>query len=128
MVVLVKIYCTVFFLSISFLFLITKFKLNESRFSLIFEFSTENFKHWTGRLLDAGIILHKKWNFPLRISSVNVTKFAGRSPWWKRFIFSLVVTVGLARIFYSTHNHLKTEILQNWTIIVSKKQQNLVKF
>ena len=35
--------------------------------------------------------LHKKWSFPLRISSVNVTKSAGnfywRNPWWKTSFF-----------------------------------------
>ena len=40
--------------------------------------------------------LHKKWSFPLRISSVNVTKFAGncrfgriywRNPWWETSFF-----------------------------------------
>ena len=42
------------------------------------------------------LTLHKKWSFPLKISSVNVTKFAGncsfgqiywRNPWWKTSFF-----------------------------------------
>ena len=28
------------------------------------------------------VALHKKWSFPLRISSVNVTKFAGNWHYW----------------------------------------------
>ena len=28
------------------------------------------------------VALHKKWSFPLRISSVNVTKFAGNWYYW----------------------------------------------
>ena len=50
-----------------------------------FKFDWECFKrriNWSGhivknRLNSLLIILHKKWSLPLRISSVNVTKFAG---------------------------------------------------
>ena len=49
------------------------------------------------RSIKACLFLHKKWSFPLRISSVNVTKSVGncgfghiywRNPWWETSFFA----------------------------------------
>ena len=59
--------------------------------------SVTHFFFWLRNLLTSCTTsLHKKWSFPIRISSVNVTKSAGscgfghihwRNPYWKTFIF-----------------------------------------
>ena len=73
--------------------------------------------------------LHKKWSFPLRISSVNVTKFGfghiyWRNPWWKTsFLWS--------GITYSFHIReiieLRTPILRSKLFFISYTQNFPVK-
>ena len=69
-------------------------KYNRIRFSLIRIFS------YNGRAFDFKLLLHKKWNFPLRISSVNVTKSAGNC--------------GFGQIFLNGKFHFLSSVWQFW--------------
>ena len=79
--------------------------------------------------------LHKKWSFPLRFSSVNVTKFAGnygfghiywRNPYWKTSFFVQWKTISQESISQSSkHNSIHIQLLCDFPTTPQRESHRL---